>query len=1154
MDIAVLLMLKRRETVSGEGVGIVVLKRLEDAIADGDNIYGVIKGSAINNDGSNKVSYTAPSIDSQAKVIKTAQIIAEVEADTITYIEAHGTGTSLGDPIEIAALTQVFRTSTQKRGFCAVGSLKTNIGHLDTAAGIAGLIKTVLALKYKKIPPSLHFEKSNPEIDFANSPFYVNTTLTDWQTNLIPRRAGVSSFGIGGTNAHVILEEAPAVIGSSSSRPWQLLVLSAKTSTALSAATANLANFLQQNQDLNLADIAYTLQIGRKTFEHRRFLVCQNLDDAIKALTSLQSSECSQAQNYGQQSGHPPVTFMFPGQGSQYVNMGRELYEHEPIFREKIDYCAEFLKPHLGLDLRHVLYPNGTANQELTQTAIAQPAIFAIEYALAQLWMAWGVHPEAAIGHSIGEYVAATIAGVFSLEAALTLVAMRGKLMQQLPQGSMLAVQLTESEVQPLLGTELSLAAHNADGACVVSGVTEAIEKLEQQLENKGVSCRKLHTSHAFHSQMMDAIVQPFTEQLQKIQLNPPQIPFISNVSGNWITTAEATDPNYWAKHLRSSVRFCQGITELLQQPRILLEVGAGRTLSTFAKQQQKTGLVTLSSLRHPQEQQSDVAFLLTTLGHLWQQGVKVDWSNFYADEKRVSKAFRRNRLPLPTYPFERQRYWIEASQQILPRQRNDGEQNHQVSLSKNPDIAEWFYVPSWKRCPRTQPVKLGSPVTSSGCCLVFVDECGLGEKIVQQLAVEKEDVVIVKAGEQFVQKSDRVYIINPQQRHDYNQLFQELRSLGKIPTNIIHLWTVTADNLEELAAENYEELGFYSLLFLAQALGEFYQKDALEIWVISNQMQTVTGNEKLCPEKALILGPCKVIPEEYANITCHSIDIDLAVPLAGSRQEEQIINQLLTDILTQTGDRVIAYRGYHRWVQDFTSLRLDASVAENPLLKQKGVYLIVGGLGGVGLALGEYLAQTAQAKLILLGRSPFPHPDQWQKWLSTHDVEDTISQKILKLQSLEALGAEIMLVSADVANYEQMSTVITKINQRFGNINGVIHAAAVPGGGMMQLTTKEVAEENAIAAKVRGTRVLDAVLGDTPLDFLIFCSSLSSFLPTSGMVDYIAGNTFLDAFAHYRTARYSTFTTSINWDRWHNLGMAIAVEQRYKEITGEEN
>jgi acyl transferase domain-containing protein/acyl carrier protein len=1129
---------KAQGTVSGEGVGIVVLKRLEDAIAEGDNVYAVIKGSAINNDGSNKVSYTAPSIDSQAKVIKTAQIIAEVEADTITYIEAHGTGTSLGDPIEIAALTQAFRSSTEKQGFCAIGSLKTNIGHLDTAAGIAGLIKTVLALKYQKIPPSLHFEKSNPEIDFANSPFYVNTKLTHWQTNAIPRRAGVSSFGIGGTNAHVILEEAPNIISSSSSRPWHLLVLSAKTSTALSTATTNLTNFLQQNQDLNLADIAYTLQIGRKAFEHRQFLVCQNLDDAITSLKSPQNSEYKQIENFA----HPAITFMFPGQGSQYVNMGRELYDHEPIFRAKIDDCAEFLKPHLGLDLRHVIYPNTTGNQELTQTAIAQPAIFAIEYALAQLWMSWGVHPEAAIGHSIGEYVAATIAGVFSLESALTVVAMRGKLMQQLPPGSMLAVQLAKSEILPLLGTELSLAAHNAPSACVVSGTTEAINKLQQQLEQKGVSCRKLQTSHAFHSQMMDGIIQPFTEQLQKIQLNPPQIPFISNVSGNWITTAEATDPNYWAKHLRSSVRFCQGITELLKQPRILLEVGAGRTLTTFAKQQQTTGLVTLNSLRHPQEKQSDVAFLLTTLGHLWQQGVKVDWSNFYTDEKH-------NRLPLPTYPFERQRYWIEASPKVLPRQE---EEKHQVSLSKKLDIAEWFYVPSWKLCPQVETVKLGVDITSSRCCLVFGDECGLGEKIVQQLTFEGEDVIIVKAGEQFAQKSDRVYTINPQQRHDYNQLFQELRSLGKIPTNIIHLWTVTADNLEEIAAEKYEELGFYSLLFLAQALGEYYQKDALEIWVISNQMQTVTGNEKLCPEKALILGSCKVIPEEYANITCHSIDIDLPIPLVGNWQEQQIIKQLLTDIFNPTNDSIIAYRGYQRWVEDFTSLRLDAAVDENPLLKEKGVYLIVGGLGGVGLALGKYFAQTAQAKLILLGRSPFPHPDEWQKWLSIHDAEDSISQKIRKLQNLEALGAEIMVVSADVANYEQMSTVITKINQRFGNINGVIHAAAVTGGGMMQLTTKEVVAD-AIAAKVRGTRVLDAVLGDTPLDFWIFCSSLSSFLPTSGMVDYVAENAFLDAFAHYRTARHSTFTTSINWDRWQNLGMAVAVEQRYKEIAGEE-
>ncbi len=471
---------KAQGTVKGKGLGLVVLKRLEEAIEDGDYIHAVIKGSAINNDGSSKVSYSAPGIN------------AEVEPETIAYIEAHGTGTPLGDPIEITALTQVFSAKTQKKNFCAIGSVKTNIGHLGPAAGVAGLIKTVLALKHKQIPSSLHFEEPNSHIDFANSPFYVNTKLSEWKTNGTPRRAGVSSFGFGGTNAHVILEEAPTIEPSSRSRPYQLLLLSTKTITALETATANLVAHMQQPSDLHLADIAYTLKVGRRAFEHRRMVVCQDLEDAVKSLHSLDQQRVF---THSQEPCNRPVVFMFSGQGAQYVNMGQELYESELTFREQVDDCCELLKPHLELDLRTVLYPSEEtaqeAAQQLLQTAITQPALFVIEYALSKLWMTWGVHPEAMIGHSIGEYVAACLAGVFSLEDALALVAIRGKLMQQLPKGAMLSVQMSEQQVQPLLNKELSLAGSNGPLTCVVSGTTEVVEELEKQLLIRKAAPRK---------------------------------------------------------------------------------------------------------------------------------------------------------------------------------------------------------------------------------------------------------------------------------------------------------------------------------------------------------------------------------------------------------------------------------------------------------------------------------------------------------------------------------------------------------------------------------------------------------------------------------------------------------------------------------------
>jgi phthiocerol/phenolphthiocerol synthesis type-I polyketide synthase E len=678
---------KAQGTVIGNGVGIVVLKRLSDAIADRDCIHGVIKSAAINNDGALKVGYTAPSVEGQKRAIAEAIALAGINPETITYIETHGTATPLGDPVEIAALTEAFSLYTNKKIFCAIGSVKTNIGHLDTAAGVAGLIKTVLALKNKQIPPSLHFQEPNPEIDFDRSPFYVNTALSEWKSNGTPRRAGVSSFGIGGTNAHVILEESPVEQGSAvgagftnnlsantdkgtkpapigeRGRKYQLLVLSAKTNSALETATTNLVDYLKQHKDLNLADIAYILQVGRRSFSYRRTVVCQDIEDAVKTLeTQAPKRVFSSFQECCDRS----VVFMFPGQGSQYVNMGQELYKTESVFSQEVDRCAEILKPHLGLDIRHILYPNEEqtqADEQLKQTCFTQPILFAIEYALAQLWMSWGIRPVAAIGHSIGEYVAACLADVFSLEDALALVAIRGQLMQKLPNGAMLSVPLSEAEVQPLLHEELSLAANNAPSLCVVSGTINAVEALQIRLKKEGIESRRLHTSGGFHSQIMDSIIEPFIEQLRKIKLNCPQIPFVSNLTGTWITAKEATEPIYWAKHLRQTVRFNEGIACLMQQPgRVFLEVGPGKTLSTFALQHHN-GLV-LNSMRHPKEIHSDVAFLLNTLGQLWLGGFQIDWSGFYAGESRY-------RIPLPTYPFERQRYWIEPRKQVGKQEVN---------------------------------------------------------------------------------------------------------------------------------------------------------------------------------------------------------------------------------------------------------------------------------------------------------------------------------------------------------------------------------------------------------------------------------------------------------------------------------------------------
>jgi len=648
-------------TVFSNGAAVVVLKRLEDAVHDGDQIYAVIKGAALNNDGSQRVSFGAPGVEGQSKVIALAHALAGIEPDTITCIEAHGTATPLGDPIEVTALTKAFRLGTDKKQFCAIGSVKTNLGHLDAAAGVAGLIKMALSLHHKKIPASLHFTKPNPKLELENSPFYVNASLQDWQAKPgVPRRAGVSSFGTGGTNAHVVLEEAPEMPASGPSRPWQLLMLSAKTPDALDRATANLSGHLTklaggEAGQRDLADAAFTLQSGRSEFVHRRIVACRDAADGVAA---LEARDPKRVFTHQQQLRDLPVVFMFPGQGAQYPGMGAELYRTEQVFRTEIQRCAELLRPTLQTDIRELLFPAAgsekAAEARLIQTRFTQPALFVIEYALARLWMSWGIRPTGMIGHSVGEYVAGCLAGVFTLEDALSLVARRGALVQAQPGGAMLAVRLPEQDVVPLLNPELAVAAINSPSLCVVSGPFEAIAEFEKQLEAKRIVGRRLHTSHAFHSPMMEPVLAPFTDLLRRVKLGVPQIPYVSNVTARWITPDEATSPEYWAGHVRDTVRFADGVAELMKDPRnVLLEVGPGQTLSTLSRQHpaKPAEQAVLASLALSGDQEA--RGILETLGRLWMAGVKVDWQGFYAGQNR-------RRTVLPTYPFERKRYWPE--------------------------------------------------------------------------------------------------------------------------------------------------------------------------------------------------------------------------------------------------------------------------------------------------------------------------------------------------------------------------------------------------------------------------------------------------------------------------------------------------------------
>jgi len=1167
---------RAKGTIFGEGAGVVVLKRAKDAISDGDHIYAQVKGSAINNDGMIKVDFTAPGTKGETNVIRSAQKLARVSPESIGYIETHGTATPLGDPIEVSALKKAF--SADKKGYCAIGTVKTNIGHLDTAAGVAGFIKTVLALKHRLIPPSLHYQSPNPEIDFENSPFYVNTELRPWKNNEGPLRAGVSSFGIGGSNAHLILEEAPRrTPGKVSQAPkHQLILLSAKTQSALEKMTENLVNFLKENRGNHenptnpgptLTDAAYTLQVGRQAFRYRRMLVCAALQEAVSELSSLSGK----VHTFRTKTEDPPIIFIFPGQGAQYVNMGLDLYRTEPVFRGEMDRCFNILKGLTDDDIKEILYPlsrsdssdgynrsdrsDRSYNSYINQTKIAQPVLFIFEYALARLLMAWGIEPHAMIGHSIGEYTAACISGVFSLESALELVVARGQSMQELPGGSMLSVKIQEDELRSLLtlNRDISLAAVNAPSLCVVSGPYRAMEVFEKQLKEKGYKTSTLHTSHAFHSGMMDPILSKFEEAVKRQRVNEPEIPYISNVTGKIITSGEIADPTYWSRHLRQTVNFSTGIEELLKEEMaIFVEVGPGNSLSSLVKQHIKAhnhknpGQAVVNLVRHPKENARDDYYLLNGLGNLWLHGKKIEWTGILVGEERY-------RISLPTYPFEGQRYWFDQGLTGM----HIGSPPGDSPLRRKTDMADWFYIPLWEQIPAVSQASQRSSCDYNW--LLFLDADGVGEQLGQRLKAYAQQVIYVRLGAEFAKINDGEYMVNPGHPGDYDALIEALRKLNEIPQRIVHLWSTGGKvagefNFKDL--DGTQDLGIYSLLSIVSALAKQSITDEVQIGVITDNMQGVLGNEQLCLWKATLLGAVKVIPLEYTNINCRSIDIVIPPPGPGT---DRLYDLLLAELMSEASEAVIALRGSHRWKQRQIPMRLEGPGKLTRRLKEQGVYLITGGLGGIGFTLAEHLAKVLKARLVLTGRSFFPPPEEWDDWLTqhTHDETDDISRKIRKIKEFEKSGAKVMVASADAADFQQMQAVVTSAAERFGPIAGVFHTVGVIDyGGVIQRRSWQMTAD-AMAAKVKGTLVLDELFKNSDLDFLILFSSITNVLYKDrfGQVGFVAANQFLEAFAYYktypgRTTRTNTcFTVTVNWSDWLEVGMTVNYfKQFYKE------
>lgn len=1133
----------------GNGLGVVVMKRLADAVRDGDTVYATIKGFATNNDGSDKVGFSALSVKGQVNVIREALEMADVEPDSIDFIEAHGTGTKLGDPIEVRALTEAFACSPGQH--CAIGSVKSNIGHLNTAAGVASLIKTALSIYHRQLPASVNFSHPNPEIDFDASPFYVNTELRALQGKSGVIRAGVSSFGLGGTNAHMVLEEFRPAVLPADKRRWHLLPLSARTAQALDSGRQQLADFLRRTPELRLADVAHTLQVGRSALEMRQVIIARDNDEAVKLLEQPDSEYCRNGQVQDRFE-HATLAFMFPGAGVQHVNMGRTLYEHEAVFKQALLECAGYLQQQQQLDLIRILYPSDEqmsfAQQAMQEPVVGLLSLFSVSYATARLWQSWSVQPDAMIGHSIGEYVAATLAGVFSLQDALRIVARRAELIADSPPGAMMTVLASEEQLTPLLPPKISIGAVNGPTLCMVAGGIEQMAECRQVLAEHNIRTIPIAATRAGHSPLLEPVLAEFATFLTQFTLSAPTCPFVSNLTGTWIEPRQATDPQYWVRHLRETVRFSAGIECLLADPgRLVLEVGPGNSLSTLTKRHlqgaQKTRVH--SSLPMPEQESCELLSITRTLGELWIKGLAVDWKNALYRQSR--------RIALPTYAFERQRYWQDRPDELDDKKAKGA---MAAIMDKQDDFSKWFFAPSWRRHSDLVNFARLAQYTPS-TWLVLADTLGLTDRLIAELRKKGHRVVKAEQGSQFKRTGEDSFVLRAAEQADFDLLFADLSDDGLLPKRIVYAWAVSRDFIgatDSASLAQAQALGYHSLLALVRSLPAPVEHDEpIALGVVSSHLYQVNGDEPLSPAMSTLLGPVKVIPSEFRHIHCVSIDIptDGSISLYADalvREVEIIGNDLVT---TQRPPTAIAYRGQYRWEQGIESVTLPQTQPVAGLRKQ-GVYLITGGLGGVPMVLADYLAKHWQARLILTCRTRLPQRKEWATWLANHDEQDKVSLHIRNVMKLEDAGASVLVMRADVTDLAAMQTVCERAKREFGQIHGVFHAASMATSSMIMVQTPERAAR-VLGPKVSGTLVLDSLFAGQPLDFMLLFSSIASYLCALGHADYTAANIFMDTFAleQRRQAKRPYPVLSVNWGYWHGVGIGLELIPKLREFIG---
>ena len=1153
----------------GEGCGMIVLKRLSDAEAQGDSILALIRGSAVNQDGPSS-GLTVPNGSSQERVMRQALAMAKIDPADVNYIEAHGTGTPLGDPIELRSIAKVYAKAHSQAQPLVIGSAKTNLSHIETAAGVAATIKVVLQLQHKQIAPHLHFKEPTPNFNWDNYPISIPNQLMPWQVNQQSRLAGINSFGASGTNVHLVLEEAPTTVRTHSStntkkRPVHLLTLSAKNLKALAELINRYHNHLATHPELSIADICYTANTGRKHFKHRLVVIASNQEELAEKLFSFNQGKEVTRLFSGQVASNTSslkTAFFFSGQGCQYLNMGRQLYQTQPVFRQTLDQCAQILQRYLEKPLLEVIYPeNKTAedieNALLNQTSYTQPALFAIEYALYKLWSSWGIKPNLVMGHSVGEYVAATVAGVFSLEDTLKLIAHRGRLMQQLPSGGgMLSVMASFEKVNQLIApyrAEVAIAAINGPETVVISGAAEAIGKVRNSLEAEGIKTKQLKVSHAFHSPLMEPMLAEFEAVANQITYHAPKIALISNVTGTRADESIAT-ASYWVNHVRQPVQFAPSVASLHQEGyEIFLEIGPKPILLGMARQCLPEGVgVYLPSLR---ENQADWAQMLQSLAELYVRGVKVDWLGFDRD-------YARHKLILPTYPFQRQRYWIETSQQEnQPRESSRAskttsivdcldqgntsqlaqqlEQTGQFSteqINLLPELLEilatehrrqltavtvkdWLYKIEWKTLDDNQ----SQTSTQAGHWLVFADTQVVGEKLAQKLQQQGCECSLVYRGESYENIGSDSYKVNPNKPQEFEQLIQAIDERSNLPLQkVIHLWGLDVPNTQDLtptALDQAQIWGCGTILHLVQALSK--TNNIPQLWLVTRGAQAVSSaTEEVAVAASPLWGMGRVISLEYPQLWGGMVDLDPQAPESETASLLQLLGKN-----NQREDH-LAFRGEYTYKARL--VKQPPTDDQLGSLKSHATYLITGGLGALGLQIATWMVAKGARNLVLTGRKQ-----------PSAKAQQTIEQ-------LHKAGAQVLILCSDISQRDDTIKILSEIEASLPTLKGIIHAAGLLDDGLLQqMNWKQFTR--VMAPKVQGAWHLHSLTENLPLDFFVCFSSIASLVGSPGQGNYAAANAFMDALAHHRRGM-GLSGLSINWGPWAEAGMTANLDSRHQD------